>query len=105
MVSGENWHQGVIGIVAARLCGKYGKPAVVISVDGEKGKGSCRSIEGFSIYDALSAVSDTLTHFGGHTLAAGLGVEKSRIDEFRTAINEYAKLSKCRFRNSGSIAN
>lgn len=91
VVSGENWHQGVIGIVAARLCGKYGKPAVVISVDGEKGKGSCRSIEGFSIYDALSAVSDTLTHFGGHTLAAGLGVEKSRIDEFRTAINEYAK--------------
>ena len=60
-------------------------------MDGEKGKGSCRSIEGFSIYDALSAVSDTLTHFGGHTLAAGLGVEKSRIDEFRTAINEYAK--------------
>lgn len=47
MVSGENWHQGVIGIVAARLCGKYGKPAVVISVDGDKGKGSCRSIEGF----------------------------------------------------------
>lgn len=90
VVSGENWHQGVIGIVASRLVSKYGKPAIVISTDGETGKGSCRSIEGFSIYDALSSVGDMLTHFGGHTLAAGFGIDKNRIDEFRLKLGEYA---------------
>lgn len=83
VVSGEGWHQGVIGIVASRLVSKYGKPAVVITTDGDEGKGSCRSIEGYSIYDALLSVSDMLTHFGGHTLAAGFGIKTSDIDLFR----------------------
>lgn len=91
VVSGEGWHQGVMGIVAARLCSRFGKPAIVISTNGESGSGSCRSLEGFSIYDALMSVSDKLTHFGGHTLAAGFGIKADRIDEFRDAINEYAK--------------
>ena len=90
VVDGEGWHQGVIGIVAARITERYGRPCVVISRDGEEARGSCRSIEGFSIYDAIEAVSDCLDHFGGHTLAAGLGLKSSRIDEFRRRINEYA---------------
>lgn len=90
VVDGEGWHQGVIGIVAARITERYGRPCVVISRDGENAKGSCRSVEGFSIYDAIEAVSDCLDHFGGHTLAAGLGLKSSRIAEFRRRINEYA---------------
>ena len=90
VVDGEGWHQGVIGIVAARITERYGRPCVVISRDGETARGSCRSIEGFSIYDAIESVSDCLDHFGGHTLAAGLGLKSSRIAEFRKRINEYA---------------
>ncbi len=90
VVDGEGWHQGVIGIVAARITERYGRPSVVISRDGETAKGSCRSIEGFSIYDAIEYASDTLDHFGGHTLAAGIGLKASDIDAFRKKINEYA---------------
>ncbi len=91
VVSGEGWNDGVIGIVASRIVEKYGKPAIVIATSGDVAKGSGRSVDGFSLYDALSAVSHTLTHFGGHKLAAGLGIETRRIDEFRKAINDYAK--------------
>ena len=90
VVDGEGWHQGVIGIVAAKITERYGRPCIVISRDGEKAKGSCRSVEGFSIYDAIESVSDCLEHFGGHTLAAGVGLKSSRIFEFRCRINEYA---------------
>lgn len=90
VVDGDDWNDGVIGIVASRLVELYGRPAIVISKNGETAKGSGRSIDGFSLYDALDAVRNTLTHFGGHKLAAGLGVESSRIDEFRKAINQYA---------------
>lgn len=90
-VAGEGWHPGVIGIVAARLVSRYGKPAVVISTDGDIGKGSCRSVEDFSIYDALCAVSAHLTHFGGHPGAAGLGVETAHIPALRKALDTYAK--------------
>lgn len=89
VVSGEDWHQGVIGIVASRLVSRYGKPAIVITTDGEDGKGSCRSIEGFSIYDALSSVSGMLTHFGGHTLAAGFGIKQKDIPLLREKLTEY----------------
>ena len=91
VVSGEGWHDGVIGIVASRLVEKYGKPTIVITEnDDMTAKGSGRSIEGFSLYDALDACSDVLDHFGGHTLAAGLGINTDKIDEFRGAINDYA---------------
>ncbi len=90
VVDGEGWNQGVIGIVAAKLTEKYGRPSVVISRSGEEAKGSCRSIPGFSIYEAIDAVSDTLTHYGGHTLAAGIGLKSGNIDLFRKRINGYA---------------
>ena len=91
VVSGSGWHPGVIGIVAARLCERYGKPAVVISVDEDNiGRASARSIEGFSIFEALKATGDLLSHYGGHTLAAGFTIEEGKISEFRKAVNEYA---------------
>ncbi len=91
VVAKENWHPGVIGIVAARLVSRYGKPAVVISLNGDEGTGSCRSIEGYSMFDALSEVQEHLLRFGGHPGAAGLGIKKSEIDAFRTALDQKAK--------------
>lgn len=90
VVSGEGWHPGVLGIVAARLTETYGRPSIVITTDGEQAKGSGRSIEGFSLYDALVASKDMLIHFGGHTLAAGLELASGAIGAFREAINAYA---------------
>lgn len=90
VVDGENWHSGVIGIVAARLVDRYGKPAVVITRMGENAHGSARSLDGFSLYDAFSYCEDTLTSFGGHTLAAGMGTSCEKIDAFRQKINRYA---------------
>ncbi len=89
VVSGEGWHQGVIGIVASRLVSRYGKPAIVITTDADEGKGSCRSLEDFSIYDALCSVDGMLTHFGGHTLAAGFGIKTSDIPLFRKRLADY----------------
>ena len=89
--SGTGWHGGVIGIVAARLVERYGKPCIVITSDGEEARGSGRSLEGFSLYDAIFSVSDLLTHFGGHPMAAGFGIRAADIPEFRRRINEYAR--------------
>ncbi|MCL2508503.1 MAG: single-stranded-DNA-specific exonuclease RecJ [Oscillospiraceae bacterium] len=88
---GNGWNNGVIGIVASRLVERYGKPCIVISRDGDTAKGSGRSLRGFSLYDAIYAVSGCLIRFGGHVLAAGLMVESDQIDAFRKAINDYAK--------------
>lgn len=89
--SGKNWHGGVIGIVASRLVGKYGKPCIVITDDGVEAKGSGRSIEGFSLYDAISGAKELLTHYGGHVLAAGFGMKSENLPAFKKAIADYAK--------------
>ncbi len=91
VVNGNGWHVGIIGIVASKLCEKYGKPAIVISNNGERSVGSGRSISGFSLFDALTFSSDTLVKFGGHELAAGLTVDEENIEDFRKEINRYAK--------------
>ena len=91
VVCGEGWHHGVIGIVAARITEKYGKPTIVITFDGDEGTGSARSIDGFSVYDAIKSCEDMLTHFGGHTMAAGLGIKRENVERFFISINEYAK--------------
>ena len=90
VVDGENWPNGIIGIVAAKLVELYGKPAIVIARDGDDARGSGRSFEGFSLYDAIKAAADALDHFGGHTLAAGIGLKCENIELFRRKINEYA---------------
>lgn len=91
VVNGEGWHDGVIGIVASKLLEKYSRPCIVISSDGDMSKASGRSIEGFSLYDALDATKDNLEVFGGHSLAAGFSIKTDNISKFRDAINEYAK--------------
>lgn len=90
VVSGENWHGGVVGIVAAKLTEKYGKPTIVLSENGELSHGSARSVGDFSIYNAISECSYLLTKFGGHEMAAGISLYTSSIDDFRRSINKYA---------------
>ncbi len=90
VVEGEGWHSGVVGIVAARIAEKYGRPAVVLSVADGVANGSARSITGFSVYDAIAKCSYLLSKFGGHEMAAGVTLSASLIDDFRRAINEYA---------------
>lgn len=91
VVAGENWHDGVIGIVASRLSEKYNRPCILISWDGEIGKGSGRSIKGFDLYLALDSSKDFLLQFGGHKSAAGLSICRNDLDNFRRLINEWAK--------------
>lgn len=89
--SGKNWHGGVIGIVAARLVQKYGKPCLVITDDSEEAKGSARSIDGFSLYDCISSAKELLSHYGGHVLAAGFGMRSENLPAFKKAVEDYAK--------------
>ena len=91
VVSGEGWHFGVLGIIAARLTERYGKPTFVLSI-GEDGvaHGSGRSLEGFSLYEALHGCEQHLTVYGGHELAAGVTLPAENIEIFRRAVNAYA---------------
>jgi single-stranded-DNA-specific exonuclease len=84
----EEWHPGVIGIVASRLVEKYYRPTIMMTTVDGIAKGSARSIVGFDIHKALKRVEDKLLQFGGHKYAAGLAVALDRIDEFREAFNE-----------------
>jgi single-stranded-DNA-specific exonuclease len=90
VVSGENWHHGVIGIVAARLTERFGKPCMVISSTGEEARGSGRSIEGFDLFEALCSCRKLFTKFGGHSMAAGISLQTRDIERFREAVNHYA---------------
>ncbi|MBQ1616222.1 MAG: single-stranded-DNA-specific exonuclease RecJ, partial [Ruminococcus sp.] len=81
---------GVVGIVAARVKETFGKPTIIISREGDKAKGSGRSVEGFALCDAVAACADVLTHYGGHPMAAGLSLPAENISLFRKRINEYA---------------
>lgn len=91
IVEGENWHPGVIGIVAARLLEKFGKPTIVISKMGDVARGSCRSIEGFSLYEAIKTCAKYLVRFGGHPLAAGFELKCDDLNKFKNDINNFAK--------------
>ncbi len=90
VLSGEQWYAGVVGIIAARVLDKYGKPCILLSVHDGIAKGSGRSLPGFSLFDAIASCQDMLLNYGGHQLAAGLGMDASRVDEFRKRINAYA---------------
>lgn len=87
VVSGEGWHQGVVGIAAARLVEKYARPVIVLSEQGDTACGSARGVAGFSLFEAINDVSDILVRFGGHELAAGLTVKTEYIDLLRKRIN------------------
>lgn len=93
VLASEDWHQGVVGIVASRLCEKYSCPSFMIHLQDGMGKGSCRSYGGFNLFAALESCSDLLDGFGGHELAAGFTIKETNIPAFRTRMNRCVRSS------------
>jgi len=91
VLAGENWHHGVIGIVASRITEKFFKPTILICIEGEEGKGSGRSVPGFDLHEALVESSEFLTRYGGHEMAVGLSLEKEKFEVFKKYFDEIAK--------------
>ncbi|HEY7830292.1 MAG TPA: single-stranded-DNA-specific exonuclease RecJ [Solirubrobacteraceae bacterium] len=91
VLAGEGWHPGVIGIVASRLAERHHRPVVMIALEGDSGRGSGRSIEGFDLLGGLRACAAHLGRHGGHKAAAGLQIDRSRLDEFRAAFVAHAQ--------------
>ena len=91
VLAGEDWHPGVVGIVASRIVERHHRPAVVVALDGDVGSGSARSIPGFDLLGALHATAEHLERYGGHRAAAGMTVQRDRIDGFRRALEDHAE--------------
>ncbi len=92
VLASDHWHQGVIGIVASKITEQFGKPSILISFDSEDiGKGSCRSIKGLNMVEALANCEELLVKYGGHELAAGLSVKRENLGDFCDALNAYAE--------------
>lgn len=89
-ICGKNWHHGVIGIVAARILEKFGKPCFIASEENGEIRGSARSFGSFSVFEALTAAADSLEKFGGHIGAGGFTIKNGMENDFRRLINEYA---------------
>ena len=91
VLKGESWHQGVVGIVASRIAEEYHCPTFLICMDGDHGKASSRSYGGFNLFAALTDLKDLLESYGGHELAAGFTIHRSRIDDFRREVTQQAR--------------
>ena len=91
VIFNENWHKGVIGIVASRLTDYYYRPTIVLTRANDLITGSARSIKNFDIYDAIDHCSDLLEHFGGHKYAAGLSMRPENVEEFRRRFEAYIR--------------
>jgi single-stranded-DNA-specific exonuclease len=85
VVGAEGWHPGVVGIIAAKLVEKFGRPAVVVGFTEGEGRGSARTIPGFNLYDALAVCAPHLSRFGGHAAAAGMSLSLAALEPFRRA--------------------
>jgi single-stranded-DNA-specific exonuclease len=92
VLAGDGWHPGVIGIVASRLVERIHRPVVLVTFDGNMGKGSARSIPDVHVLEAISAGAGSLVRFGGHEQAAGLEIERSSLPAFRASFNESVRL-------------
>ena len=90
VVAHEDWHRGVVGIVASRILERYYRPVFILAVDGDEAHGSGRCIEGMNLADSLNACSDLLVKHGGHQAAAGLTIRTANIDEFAARFDQYA---------------
>jgi single-stranded-DNA-specific exonuclease len=90
VLASERWHPGVVGIVASKLVEEYGRPTVLIGLDGDTGKGSGRSIAAFHLYNALVACQELLVGFGGHEHAAGIRIHRDQVPPFEEALNRVA---------------
>lgn len=89
VVSGDNWHHGVIGIVSSKITDMYFKPSILICFEENNGKGSGRSIPGFDLHKALCETSSFLSKYGGHAMAVGLSLEKNNYNTFKKSFLEY----------------
>jgi single-stranded-DNA-specific exonuclease len=90
VLSHDDFHPGVVGIVAARLCRRFNKPAVLVSTREGMGRGSGRSVPGFHLYNALNECSGLMHRFGGHAQAAGMEISRENVGVLRRAVNEIA---------------
>ena len=90
VLASDQWHTGVIGIVASRLVNKYYRPAILFNIANGNAQGSARSIEGFDLLQAISACSSDLNTFGGHAMAAGLTIDADKIEHFSKCLEDYA---------------
>ena len=90
VIAGDNWHRGVIGIAASKIAERINRPVVVISLDGDDGHGSARSIEAYHLLNGLTECADLFVKFGGHSHAAGLSITREHIPELRRRLNEHA---------------
>jgi hypothetical protein len=93
VLAGEGWNSGVIGLAASRLVEKFNYPTILISLDGDTGVGSCRSIPGVDIHAALTAISEYMVKFGGHRQAAGLTICRENIPAFADALDRYLSMT------------
>jgi single-stranded-DNA-specific exonuclease len=91
VLAGDGWHVGVVGIVAARIAEEFHRPAVVVAMDGPRGRGSARTVNGFHLQRALAACGDHLVTHGGHAAAAGLEIVRERVEEFAAAFARHAE--------------
>ena len=87
----EGWHPGVLGITASRLVDRLDRPVILLSFSGDRGRGSGRSVEGFHLFRALEACAPSLERFGGHEMAAGFDIRRSRLDEFLELMRGYSE--------------
>jgi single-stranded-DNA-specific exonuclease len=91
VIDGEGWHRGVIGITATRVVERYGRPALVISRDGDEAHGSGRSIPAFHLLNALESCASLFTRYGGHSHAVGFSIASCRLPELRMQLDKYAR--------------
>jgi single-stranded-DNA-specific exonuclease len=91
VLAGEGWHRGVIGIVASRLVERYRRPVVLVSLEGESARGSGRGIEGYDLLAGLTACAEHLVHYGGHSAAAGVELQRQSVDAFAAALDAHAE--------------
>lgn len=91
VLAAEDWHPGVVGIVASRVVERYGRPTFLVALEGGTGRGSGRSISRFDLHAALTACGDLLERYGGHRMAAGLTIRRDQVGAFRERFNALAR--------------
>jgi single-stranded-DNA-specific exonuclease len=91
VLANDDWHEGVLGIVASRIASEYFRPTIILTLKQETAKGSARSIPGFDITGAIGTCSDLMLKYGGHAQAAGLELDQTNLERFRNCINEHAQ--------------
>ena len=104
ILSGENWHQGVVGIVASRLAERYGVPVFMVCMENGQGKGSCRSDGSFPLFSGLEQCQDLLEGFGGHEQAAGFTIRNSQLPAFRRRMTQLVRAWPGRNREDNALS-